>query len=194
MREIPPKPILDAIDRDHAATCVLLCQSWLRDHPDDLSVIHEYAEMLYKMARFEEAIAVYEDALERFPENRWGIYNQLGHLHRYRGAMSEAELAYQQAIDIDHDDAASYILLGAVLARQGKLEEAEKTHRRATKCPEGFIDEAFHNLGLVLRGQGRLADAKLCFEKAIEIDSNYEEAIDALIDVTAAIEIEKGYQ
>ena len=194
MLTIPPKPIRDAYNNHQAATCVLLCRRWLQEHPDDVSVIFDYAEMLYKMARFEEAIAVYDDAIERFPDRRWGIYNQLGHLHRYRGAMSEAEAAYQQAIEIEPEEAGSYIFLGAVQARQGKLEAAEKTHRLATKCPEGFIDEAYHNLGLVLRGLGRLAEAKLCFETAIEIDNNYEDAIEALNDVTTAIEIESGQQ
>lgn len=192
MRLTTPKPIRDAYKENQAATCVLLCRNWLQDHPDDLPVILDYAGMLYKMARYEDAISVYQDALDRFPENRWGISNQLGHLHRYRGAMVEAEAAYRQAMDIHPEEAASYIFLGSVQARQGKLEEAENTHRLATKCSAGFIEEAFHNLGLVLRGQGRLAEAKLCFEKAIEIDGNYEAAKEALNDVTTAIAIEKG--
>ncbi|MBC8351405.1 MAG: tetratricopeptide repeat protein [Planctomycetes bacterium] len=190
MSLLPPKAIREAYNNDQAATCVLLCQQWLRDNPDDLSVIHDYATMLYKMTRFDEAIAVYNNALERFPDSRWGIYNQLGHLHRYRGALLEAEIAYQQAIDTDPGESASYIFLGAVQARQGKLTDAERTHRLATQCPEGLIDEAYHNLGLVLRGQGRLADAKVCFEKAIEIDNDYANAIEALKDVTTALEIE----
>ena len=190
MLTIPPKHIRDAYDNDQAATCVILCRQWLRDNPDDLSVIHDYSTILYKMARFDEAIAVYNDALQRFPDDRWGIYNQLGHLHKYRGAMIEAENAYQQAIDSKPEEATSYVFLGAVQAIQGKLADAEKTHRLATQCPEGFIDEAYHNLGLVLRGQGRLAEAKECFEKAIEIDHDYGAAIEALNDVMTALEIE----
>jgi len=42
----------------------------------------------------------------------------------------------------------------------------------------------------VLRGQGRLSEAKACFEEAINIDSEYEPAIEALEDVTNAIELE----
>jgi len=187
---LSPEPIREAYQNDQAATCVLLCEEWLRDHPDDLAVIHDCATMLYKMTRFDEAVAVYNDALERFPEDRWGLFNQLGHLHRYRGAFAEAEEAYQLAIDEDREEASSYIFLGAVQARQGKLSEAEETHRLATQCPEGCIDEAYHNLGLVLRGQGRLADAKICFEKSIQIDQNHEDAIEALNDVTTAMEME----
>ena len=184
------RTIRDAYNSDQAATCVLLCRQWLLDHPNDLFVIHDYATMLYKMTRYDEAIAVYDDALKRFPDGRWGIYNQLGNLHRYRGALAEAEKAYQKAIDTDPVEAASYIFLGGVQARQGKLTEAEHTHRLATQCSEGCIDEAYHNLGLVLRGQGRLQEARACFEKAIELDSEYLNAIEALDDVVTALQIE----
>ena len=79
---------------------------------------------------------------------------------------------------------------GAVEARQGNLSQAEQTLRLGIERTDGCNDEVYHNLGLVLRGQNRLVEAKACFEKAIEIDENYQEAIDALSDVAAAISIQ----
>ncbi len=181
-----------AFRNDQAATTVVLASRWLETHPDDLWVIHKYAEMLYKMTRYEEAIRVYLDAIEQFEEWRWGIYNQLGHLYRYRGDLKIAEEWYQKAIDEDPDEGASYVFLGACQARQGKLSQAEETHRRATLCPNGQIDEAHHNLGLVLRGQGRLAEAADSFRKAIEFTPEYAEAIEALQDVEAALVLTTG--
>jgi tetratricopeptide (TPR) repeat protein len=177
----------EAFRKDQPATTVLLASRWLRGHPDDLWVIHDYATMLYRMARYDEAIRVYLDAIERFEEWRWGTYNQLGHLYDYRGGLAQAELWYQKAIDERPDEATSYIFLGAVQARQGKLRQAEETHRRATQCREGQTDEAFLNLGLVLRGQGRLGEAAECFRKAIELCPKYPEAVEALQDVEAAL-------
>ncbi len=179
--------IRTAYRNDQAATTVLLASRWLKAHPDDLGVIHNYAELLYKLTRYEEAIRVYLDAIDRFEDHRWGLYNQMGHLNRYRGDYASAELWYQKAVDEDPDNAASYIFLGAVQARQGKLMQAEVTHRRATQCPDGLVDEAYHNLGLVLRGQGRLAEAADCFRKAIELCPKYAVAIEALQDIQAAM-------
>lgn len=51
-------------------------------------------------------------------------------------------------------------------------------------CPEGCIDEAYHNLGLILRAQGRLREAADCFRRAIELDPEYDNAKEALDDVT----------
>lgn len=177
------KAIGYANENDLAATCVLLAERWLQDHPDDLLVTHDYADMLYKMARYDEALRVYHDALVKFERHRWGIYNQLGHLYMYRGDFHQAEAWYRKAIEEHPDEAASFIFLGAVQARQGNLIEAEATHRKGTLCSQGFIDEAFHNLGLVLRGQGRYAEAADCFRKVIEIDPEDKDAIQALDDL-----------
>jgi tetratricopeptide (TPR) repeat protein len=176
-----------AYRKNQPTTCVLLASRWLRDHPDDIRVIDDYAEMLYRMTRYEEAIQVYLDAIERFPDKRWALYNQLGHLYDYRGDFALAEQWHQKATEVDPDEVSSYVFLGGVQARQGRLTDAEATHRRGTQCLEGPVDEAYLNLGLVLRGQGRLAEAADAFRKAIELCPNYPEAVDALEDVETAL-------
>lgn len=181
-----------AYSNDQAATAVLLASRWLQAHPNDLEVIHDYATMLYQMTRYEDATRVYLDAIERFEDERWGLYNQMGHLHRYRGDFAVAEVWYQKAIDEDPGEVVSYVFLGAVQARQGKLTQAEESHRRATQCPDGLVDEAYHNLGLVLRGQGRLSEAADCFRKAIELCPEYADAIEALQDVESAMALSAG--
>jgi tetratricopeptide (TPR) repeat protein len=145
--------------------------------------------MLYKMTRYESAIRVYSDAIERFEQNRWGLYNQMGHLCRYRGDFAGAEPWYQKAIDENPDETSSYVLLGDVQARQGKLRLAEETYRQATQYHDWAIDEAYHNLGLVLRSQGRLAEAAEWFRKAIDLSPEYIDANEALQDVESALVI-----
>ena len=181
--------IQNANRRDQVATCVTLSKIWLSQHPDDIWVVHMLAESLYQMARYEESLQVYNEALVRFPDHQWGIFNQIGHLYRYRGDLDLAASWYERAIEDDDDEASSYIFLGAVRARQGKLDEAESIHRKATTCTNGLIEEAFHNLGLVLRGQMKLSEAAECFRRAIEIDPGYTDAIEALEDVTRSQEI-----
>ena len=185
-----PRAIAYSSQNGQAATCVYLAERWLRDHPDDVWVTHAYAETLYQLTRYDEAISVYTGAIERFEDHRWGIFNQLGHLYRYRGSFSESEYWYRKATEEDPDEAASFIFLGCVQARQGHLRQAEESHRRATGCTESWnIFEAFHNLGLVLRGQGRFTDAAECFRKALEIDPEYEDATKALEDVTHVVKL-----
>ena len=176
-----------AFQKDHAASGVLLAERWLRDHPDDLKAIHYYAELLYRLTRYEEAIRAYLDAIDRFEDARWGLYNQMGHLYCHRGDFALAEQWYEKAIAEDPDEAHGYIFLGNAQARQGKLKEAEETHGKATECTEGWIDLAYHCLGMVLRSQGRFAGAAGCFRKALELDPKCADATRALEDVEAAL-------
>ena len=184
----------EAFRNDHAATTVLLARQWLQAHPDDLLIIIKYAEMLYKMTRYQEAIRVYEDAIGRLEEDdRWAIFNQIGRMYNYWGRPEQAEPWFRKAIEIEPDEVASYIFLGACQARQGKLKEAEATHRAAIEWIESWLwDEAYQNLGLVLRGQDRLSEAAECFRKAIEINPKYANAIEALADVEKAMLISQG--
>lgn len=75
-------------------------------------------------------------------------------------------------------------------ARDGRLAEAEEAHRKATSL-RGDVDEAFLNLGLVLRAQGRFEEAAEAFECALAICAKYEEASEALADVREAIALRR---
>ena len=90
--EVTRDAIRSASLHGDSATVVFLAGRWLRDHPDDFDVIYDYAKMLYKLMRYEEAIRVLLDAIERFSDSRWGLYNQMGRLHDFRGDYPIAEL------------------------------------------------------------------------------------------------------
>src|SRR4051795_7404742 len=106
--------------------------------------------MLYQLTHYERALEVCLQAIERATEGRRFLYIEMGSLHRYRGDFPGAEPWFRKAIGEAPDDSNAYTFLGAVQARQGKLAEAEETHRRGTQCTKGCIEEAHHNLGLVL--------------------------------------------
>ena len=113
----------------------------------------------------------------------------MGALERYRGDFAASEDWYRQAIKLNPEDATGYVFLGAAQARQGKLKEAEATHREGIGCSDDAVDESFHNLGLVLRGQGRLEEVAECFRAAIKIDPEYDVAVEALEDVETAMQL-----
>jgi len=79
---------------------------------------------------------------------------------------------------------------GAVLATLGKFEEAKKLHLQATKL-EDDPDEAFFNLGLILRAELKLEEAKEAFENALELCPNEERVEKELEDVEKAMKLQK---
>ena len=168
----------------HVATVAHLCREYLEHDPDNGLIWRELGGALWPLARYGEAARALRKALALCPaEFRRFIYLEFGHMQRRRGKYRAAARWYQKLIGVLPDDAGGYIFRGAVLARLGELREAEAMHRAATRCSAGCIDEAYLNLGLVLRGQGRSGEAAECFRKALELTPDYDEAKDALADV-----------
>ena len=89
------------------------------------------------------------------------------------------------------DEASGHIYIGGVLAKSGRLKEAETAHRVAIRCTQGCRDEAYLNLGLVLRAQERYDEAATCFEQALKLDPKYVAARKALRDVRNTMRFSK---
>jgi tetratricopeptide (TPR) repeat protein len=73
--------------------------------------------------------------------------------------------AYRKAIHFQPDCAVAYDNLGAALAKQGKLTEAEAACRKAIRLKPDLVN-AYSNLHFVLRRQGRWAAAARLWAEA----------------------------
>jgi len=116
----------------------------------------------------------------------------MGHLFQEAGDYDQAARWYQKAIIADPTDAKYYIYLGGVRAKQGRFYDAEEAHRAAIACTEGCIDEAYLNLGFVLRALERFEEAADCFREAIRLDPEYRLARRALRDVERCLKLERS--
>ncbi len=177
-------------DREMAGCILELSRRYLAAHPKSWLVLFYHARSLYEMARYTESLAVLRRAARLCPPKMlcW-IYSHFGHIHKKRGAFRFAEHWYRRAIEHSPSEAGLHTFLGALLASAGRLQEAEAVHRRATRCKQGCIDEAFLNLGLVLRALERYSDARKCFQRALDIDPKYKKARKEFTDVQHVIEL-----
>ena len=179
--------------RGMAGCTVALAQRYLAAHPKDWFILYYFASSLYEMARYIESLAALRRTARLCPLKALPlVYARFGDLHRKRGAFRLAERWYRRAVEHSPSDATYRIFLGALLAVSGRLQEAEAVHRRATRCKEGCIDEAFHNLGLVLRALERYSDARKCFQRALQLDPKYKAAREALSDIEHVIELNRN--
>ncbi|MHC4745284.1 MAG: tetratricopeptide repeat protein, partial [Planctomycetota bacterium] len=139
--------------------------------------------------RYDEALLALEYAETLAGEDRLHfVYAKRGRIFEDRGDFENAVRWYRKAIDCRDDDNLGYIYMGGMLARRGKLAEAEQCHRKAIQCAEGYIDEAYLNLGYVLRAQERFTEALECFGKALELNPQYEQAETAIEDMRAVLD------
>ena len=185
LRERRYQRLRRAWDEPLPALTVLRARRYLARYPDDWMGWFILGSTLTDLARYREAAEALENSLRFVPErSRHVVFGKFGQLCREQGEYDRAGEWFQRAIDAAPTDAAGRIYLGAVLAKQGRLAEAEAVHRGATEdCYEGCIDEAFLNLGFVLRAQERFEEARAAFLEALHIDPGYEYARHALRDV-----------
>ena len=175
-------------DGPYAALAIQYARRFLARYPDHALAWTLFGTTLVEIARYHEAEQAFANALEFCPNGkRHIVLAYLGHMAREAGDYGQAASWYRKAIAAAPDDAGGHIFLGAVLAKQGRLSQVEAAHREATRCTYGCVDEAFHNLGLVLRAQERFEEAAECFREAIQLDPDYRAARRALRDVELVV-------
>lgn len=147
--------------------------------------------LLAELGRYADAAAALaalaEDPASEAPRARRLLIEAVGDLHARAGEVEPALRAYARLRELAPSSADGYLAAGAVLARAGRLDDADAMYRAGTACTEGAVDACWHNLGLVLRAQERPADAAVAFAAALAIDPAYRAARAALADVTAAV-------
>ena len=193
--EVTWETVLEAIEFEEPAYLIEVCREHLRVRPEHGPTLHRLGDTLADLALHEEAEEALHRALARCPaEHAYQVHRSFGHLFKYQRRYSESEHHYRLALAVRGDGATDYIYLGECLALQGRHDEAEMVYRRGTECSEGFLDEAWLNLGLVLRAKQRYGEAADCFRTALKIDPDDVRATEALADVERTCEFLEGLE
>jgi tetratricopeptide (TPR) repeat protein len=165
-----------------------LLSAFVRDFPEFSPGWRQLGRTLAELSRFEEAEQSLQMAMRlAAADGLLWVYADFGTMFRHKGDPASAEVWFRKTIEHSPEDTQGYVLLGGILARHGRLDEAEEIYRRGAHCKTGCIDEVHHNLGLVLRALGRYDEAGECFETALKLDPQYKQARLALRDVKRAI-------
>jgi predicted O-linked N-acetylglucosamine transferase (SPINDLY family) len=98
-----------------------------------------------------------------------------GLLHHRGGRLDAAERTYRSVLAEDPQSADALHLLGQVLLRRERGEEAEALVRRAVDASPATA--LYHNtLGEILRRRGDAAGAEAAYAEALALDADYAEA------------------
>ncbi len=146
-------------------------------YPNDMYGWIALADILTSMALYSDAKKSLNKSLSICPKGKeYQVYEQFGHFYKAKKSPGIAEKWYRRSVD-EHERQTNLIFLGALLAGQGRFNEAKKYHYKASKLNPESADEAYYNLGLINRAEGNYQEAITFFDKAISIDSDYEEAL-----------------
>lgn len=181
--------MFDAWNGDGVALVFELATNYTQRYPENYWGWVVLSDALSDMARYSEAERALRQAQQVAPKDRRVVvYAHWGHLCKKKCELKRAERWYRRALKEkkSKNTMRCLIYLGAVLARQGRFTEAEECHRRAISFSTDSPDEAYYNLGLVLRAQQKYKQALKYFNRAVKIDPAYAIAEAAWKDVMNA--------
>ena len=160
-----------AQDLDEAAAALRQARAI---EPKSLSVLFQLGAVLERQKKHDEAEAVFLEALEIEPESA-PVLNYLGYMNADRNIrVAEALELIQRAVDLDPGSAAYRDSLGWALYRLNRLEAAEEAVRTALES-DGNNAVILDHLGDIVSKRGRVAEALLYWERALEGDDEESE-------------------
>ncbi len=162
--------------------------------PKDANVPFNYALLLTDLDRKKEAEEQYKKAIELDPKDAKS-HNNYANLLREKALFYEAEKEVRTALYYENNNPYARGTLGDILADEGYFEEAKQEYKNALKNPDSMknfaISEITNNLGRVYGELKQYKEAKVEFEKAIDLDNMNVKAIRNLRKLkTAEIEPE----
>ena len=149
---------------------------------------HDYAwlllgDALRVLGRRHEAVVPLRMAARLAPrKHRWQAFARLGMLFGDGGKKRIAEKWFSRACAEPQGARKGWvwILRGANAVDRGDFAKAERCYRNSMDRENVPLDEAYLNLGLVLRAQRRYAEAAAALQRAIELDPSCQSAAKAL--------------
>lgn len=150
----------------------------LRVRPDYFGALWNYADLLIKLQRPEDAMAALRRALVAQPRNFDANY-KLAFLLIKSGKSAEAEPLLQQALRTNPDSVDAHALLANLYLARGDLSDAAAQAQAALKLRPDWLDLLF-DYGLILKRLARPVEAETIFRRALELDPTYVRAYQML--------------
>ncbi|MBN3957411.1 TIGR03032 family protein [Nostoc sp. NMS8] len=131
----------------------------------------------------EKAIACFESAILSNPNYAFA-HNNLGLAWQMQGKLSAAAAKFQETLQKNPAYPEAYLNLGIVLEAQENLEGAIACYRSAIRHNPDYI-KAYNRLGsallsLAIATQGQVDEARVVFEKALQLQPDSAEAFNYL--------------
>lgn len=137
--------------------------------PDDPEVLQRYGGMIGGIGRFDEAIAIYEEALSVRPDYDYALWG-IALVYWQKGDAENAARYLSQVAASDSVFAArSHTMLGNIAARQGRRDEALAHYEKSVELDPDRAD-AHMNLGIAYFRRERLAEALEQFDEALGLE------------------------
>ena len=142
-------------------------QNLLKQFPDDLTCLNVLGVILDRKGQTEEAIRIYQKALQ-INENSSETHFNMGSILQRLGRSNEARVNYEKAISIKSDFLNAHFNLGLVYQNLQDYTKAIESYEKAIELKPDF-HEAIGAMGTAFQAQGELDEAIERYKKALSI-------------------------
>ncbi|MDH3653775.1 MAG: tetratricopeptide repeat protein [Myxococcales bacterium] len=163
--------------------------------PDKEDAMLPLVDAYVAQERHEDAFPLLQTLVRRCDkcddDEKHRLASMLGETATELGNAEEAVRAYERAYQLQNDDPATLKGLAGAYFRAERWDDAFKYHQlilvqERDSLGRDEITEVFYRLGVVKREQGEDKKARNMFDKALEEDTHYVPALEAMVDLQAA--------
>ena len=156
---------------------------FLRQNQDNLPAIDQVAMLMHKHGfPLDQALKTYESYLARHPSTPSAAYNYAWYLAR-DGQFAAAVQMYQRALElgIDQQEEVHLNIANIYMDHLKDNDKARAEFERALAINPDYFG-VYHNLGNLAEQLGDRQEAKVCFQKCLEIEPGNPSALARLAD------------
>ena len=133
---------------------------------DDAGVYHKFGYQLMREKRYQEALNVFRQVLEKDAEHNNTLFN-MGACYEYLNDLPRALEYYQKEADVDPDDKDVPYRLGRVLFKMKRYPEAvEKLQLATQRMGAKTSPQVYRYLGQAYKAMGKREEAEAAFRQA----------------------------
>ncbi len=142
--------------------------------PDNIDILYSMAQVSISQNYFEDAIPLLESGLAMAPQ-RPDLLASLGESYFMSGKVDKSLAVFEKLAAAD-PSARSYTYLGVACRQLGRFEEAARYFDKALKLDPRNASALF-NLGLIAERQGDSAKAETLFQRTLQSNPDYSDAL-----------------
>lgn len=142
--------------------------------PPDVAALVEEGKGLFAAGQYDAALAKLTLAAEKAPKEAI-VWNNIGLVYKRKQAMTEAEGAYQKALEYRPDYPEGLNNLGVLKAAQGDRLSASLYLKKALQLDPTYADAHF-NLAVILEQEGNWRSAVESYKAFLQYTANTDKA------------------
>ncbi len=149
--------------------------------PNNVEQWIDQADEAYKQGELEAAQSALQEAVQIDPNNP-EILNKLGFITAKTGDRLKAIELYERSLELDENDDLTHNAIASLYRLEMAYERSQDHYLKAIEIDDTY-PQTFYNYGNLLVDMGEIEEARAMYKRALELQSDFAEAREALLSL-----------